>query len=165
MNGRIPQALVALAKAGWSIQETPSPRALPPEFARRYGWLPAEVTEYLASLRQGAAPHDRAWLVTSAEIHGDSDSAFAWNQWELDSLEAAEGDDDWIGSITAFWDDHCPLYISVDGRYAYLAIRRADGRIVGGSEPEYEETEPVADSLPEMLDRLVEPTDAIGKYL
>lgn len=79
------------------------------------------------------------WLLTSKDYAGEGDSAFAWNEWELQSLEGAGSDESWAEEIRAFWDRHLPVGLSLDGGYGFHAIRD-DGVIVWGNEPEFEET-------------------------
>lgn len=154
-----------LAAAGWAVEFNTSMQDLPTEFTDRYGWIPRDAIELFRSVRSCVAPTQKAWLVASSELDGSSGAAFAWNQWELDSLEAAEGDVALKSAIVRYWDGCCPVFISVDGRYAYLGVRRSDGRIVGGEEAEYEEVEIFADSILEMLKLLLEPDAATRRYL
>ena len=62
--------------------------------------------------------------------------AWQWNEWELLSLKAAENDAAWKDEIRKFWDGHSPVFLSLEGGYAYYAISIKEGSIVYGSEPE-----------------------------
>ena len=62
--------------------------------------------------------------------------AWQWNEWELLSLKAAENDAAWKDEIRKFWDGHSPVFLSLEGGYAYYVISIKEGSIVYGSEPE-----------------------------
>ena len=76
------------------------------------------------------------------------------NEFELQSIEAAESDSEWIKRIKAFWDEHAPVMLSEKSGYAYFAIDRS-GKIVLGREPEYEEVA-VSTSFQAFLDELAD---------
>jgi hypothetical protein len=57
-----------------------------------------------------------------------------------------------LRSIEEFWDHHLPLLMSLKSGYAYLAVEKDSLSIVGGVEPEWEETEVIARSLLELLE-------------
>ncbi|MBP2110406.1 hypothetical protein J2Z70_000545 [Paenibacillus silagei] len=69
------------------------------------------------------------------------------------SVEAAAGDPAWQSEITAWWDHHMPIVMSVGDGYSFYAIDLTtdSGAIVRGAEPEFEEVEKVADSFGEFL--------------
>lgn len=73
------------------------------------------------------------------------------------SLEVAEDDQEWKEEITAWWDKHLPIIMSVDDGYSFYAIDLTDAKecIVKGYEPEFEEVEKVADSIEEFLDLIM----------
>ncbi len=96
---------------------------------------------------------DKTWVLTSRDFSSTTDAAFAWNEWERQSLEAAAGDPVLEALIVAFWNDHCPVMMSVRSGYAYLAIEKGTLLIVEGDEPELEEARVVASSLLEALER------------
>ena len=73
----------------------------------------------------------------------------------LISLDAADGDDDFISEITDFWNNHLPIIMSVGNGYEYYAIEIDSGVIVFGFEPEFEEAETVADTFEEFLEKLM----------
>ncbi len=100
---------------------------------------------------------EKLWLLTVQDFCGETNSMFAWNEWELQSIEAAEDDDDWIKQIRSFWDRHLPLAHSVEDGYAYFALK-PDHSIVFGREPEFEETEPVAAIFSQFLEGLADGT-------
>ena len=84
-----------------------------------------------------------------------TDRAFQWNEWELISLEAAEGDSVWTDDIIGFWNGHLPIFASVNGGYSYYAISMEDGSIVHGFEPEFEKCEIVAASFNDFMKKVI----------
>ena len=77
----------------------------------------------------------RAWFLCSEDYDMQGDKAWQWNEWELLSLKAAENDAAWKDEIRKFWDGHLPVFLSLEGGYAYYAISIKEGSIVYGSEP------------------------------
>ena len=67
-------------------------------------------------------------------------------------------DSSWEASTIAFWDEHFPIMLTVQPHgYGYAAIRRSDGAVVAGWEPEFEEPFGViAESFDELLSLLPE---------
>ena len=145
------QLATLLRQSGWLISLRSSPRSLPPDLLARYPWFPATYRELAEATEAIVSSDEKAWLLTVSDYSGSADSAYAWNEWERQSLAAAEDDEDWKASITEFWDRHLPIFFSVKSGYAYLAIERSSLRIVGGREPEYEEVTDLAASLEELL--------------
>ena len=68
-------------------------------------------------------------------------------------MEHSKGDLTWSVEIKQFWDCNMPIALSVDDGYAYFAMR-ADGQIVHGREPEYEDVEVFATSFSDFLKRI-----------
>lgn len=143
-----------LRAIGWNIEKSKTNLSFSIDVNSRYSWLPSNVIQFLEQFSVFATNDDTAWLLTISDFTETSDSAFRWNQWELDSIEAARDDVEWTQDIRAFWDRHFPILMSVRNGYKYLALRKEDGRIVGGAEPEFEETEVVAESIDELLQSL-----------
>ena len=150
MSGELKGLLTLLRNRGWQVSLPCSASPLPPIFVRRYPWLPREVCEFVSEVSEAYRGDGRFWLSTAADFRGESGASYAWNEWELLSLEAAEGDADRIRDIRGFWDKHAPLVLSVEDGYAYYAIRQ-DGRIVFGREPEFEEADMICESFFDLL--------------
>jgi hypothetical protein len=151
MNHECKTLLEKLSAKGWDVRLSAHPRAFPEDVKSRYYWIPAIVQEFFEGTEAVVAPDQKSWFLTSAQLYGVSGWAFSWNQWELDSLEAAGNDLRWQEEIRRFWDRHFPVFMSVKSGYAYFAIRQEDLAIVWGEEPEYEETTHLADSFATML--------------
>lgn len=154
MNQSLESRLNALKQAGWQFQRASAPQSLPAFFLARYDWLPMSIQDFLTHVDLVVSSDEKAWFITRMEIAGDSDSAFAWNEWERESLRVAEDDQEWQKEIVAFWDDHCPLVLSVKNGYSHLSICRDGLAIVGGSAPEIEDVEVVAESWEQLFEQI-----------
>lgn len=163
MNTTIP-FLSTLSQMGWDVRLREAQRSLPEAVRVRYPWLPVDITTIQESADVIVAPDARAWFLTSADFAGESDSAFAWNQWELDSLAAALNPNQ-QRRVLSFWDRHYPILLSVKSGYAYLAISQDDLSIVQGEEPEYEEASKVANSLAELMRMIVSNDQSLSRWL
>ncbi len=171
MSTILAEQIAQLEDNGWILAAEPvvlaakTPVELPEGIAQRYDWLPDSVMAFLAGVKSAVSVDEKSWFVTSSVLAANSDSAFRWNQWELDSLsasgddaagndtagdDAASNDAAGIAEIVRFWDQHFPVLLSVKNSYSYLAVR-PDGKIVHGNEPEYEQTSDVAESFDELI--------------
>jgi hypothetical protein len=165
MNRDYSDALDQLAQGGWSVERLSQREPLLSEVAKRYPRLPADFLEFIEECGLVASPRDTAWLVTTRVVAGQADVAYAWNEWEVQSLEAAEGDIDWKEAITRFWDRHFPVLMSVKSGYAYFALDLETFQVVQGEEPEYEETTPIAGSLKELLQMLASGDPKLSRWV
>jgi hypothetical protein len=165
MNAEYRQALARLAALGWRVDSAPAPGPLPGAVASRYPWIPASHREFIQETRCAVSPEEKAWLLTAADFSMESETPYAWNEWERQSLDAAGSDEDWKQEIEAFWDDHCPILISVKSGYAYFAIERGSLRVVRGEEPEFEETAPVASSVLDFLQRIAASDPGLVRWI
>jgi hypothetical protein len=164
VNSELANLADELSRRGWLVKPAVRQCTLPTSVSLRYSWLPSEVVSFICQFESVVSPSDKAWLITCSELFNESDSEFAWNQWEIDSLAAAEGDAVWRQSIRAFWDSHCPILMSVKSGYAYVAIR-SDLRIVVGEEPEFEETELLAETFGTFLKQLVDGDVRLNRWV
>lgn len=148
-----------LDRAGWSISRKTTPSlSLNLAISARYPNIPEDYVMFLENVISCINPDQTAWFLVEDDYNGTSDSAFAWNEFENQSLEAAEDDTELIDNIKHFWDQHMPIMLSVKSGYAYLAItvsERNHGSIVYGGEPEYEDSEKITDSFQELLNELL----------
>ncbi|MFK4728067.1 hypothetical protein ROT00_00095 [Agromyces mediolanus] len=139
----------ALRRAGW-VYGPPLDDQRP--VPRRLLGFPAAFGAWSVSFSRLSNADDDVWFLSVEDYLGTSESAFAWNEFERLSLEAAAGPEQ-AAAVTAFWAGHLPFLHSVRDDYEYLAIA-SDGRVVHGREPEFEETTTVADDLPALLAEL-----------
>lgn len=154
MESLVGRCVRALERKGWTVKPSGSPRKIPRSVVERYRWLPGDALEFAETLEQAVSPDETAWLLTSADFAGTSSAAFAWNEWERQSLDAAGSDEDWRREISHFWDEHFPIMMSVKAGYAYFAIQMQALSVVVGEAPEFEEVSRVAASLAEFVDVL-----------
>lgn len=158
------ETAASLVKLGWKVREAGQSVELPIEIRSRYSWLSKEVWQFVSEFDVILSPDERAWVNTHRDLTGNSAAAFAWNEWEVISLEAARDNLKWRNDTTAFWDKHFPLLMSVKSCYAYFAVC-GDGSIVGGEEPDFEETDTVASDLRSFLDLVVSCDKSLGVWI
>jgi hypothetical protein len=156
MTKNVSEVLDELKRIKWTVEKQPEPLLLNPEILARYDWLPAEAMDFICEMKSVYPSDHKSWFQTISHFNGTSGYAFAWNAWEVLSINAALQDNDeiWVNSIRAFWDDHFPIFISLKSGYAYFAIEKDTLKIVRGDEPEFEETAFVADNFLELLKML-----------
>jgi hypothetical protein len=127
--------------------------------------MPAGYRNLVEETGAACSADDKAWLLTVADFLGISDSACVWNEWERQSLDAADSDEKWKGKIREFWDNHLPVLMSLKSGYAYFAIEKTTLHVVCGEEPEYEETLPIASSVAELLDLLANSSPKLARWV
>jgi hypothetical protein len=165
MNAALAKAIEGLRNVDWRIESLQQGEPLPAEILTRYAWFPADYRAFVETTKLAVSPSEQAWLLTVWDYSKLSDSAYAWNAWELQSLDAAGDDPQWRESIRRFWDAHLPIFTSVKSGYVYFAVQRDSLRIVCGQEPEYEETTQVADSIEDLLDLLAKQDKSVERWV
>lgn len=137
-----------LAEHSWNIEKNlVQPNIKISSFQK----LPLALQDILLNYKTVSNPSDVAWFFTFAEINGETESEFKWDELKNQSLDAAI-DDSQINSINTFWNNHFLFIMSVKDGYSYLAIctnGENKNKIVFGYEPEYEEIEVLFDSFDE----------------
>ena len=147
--------LAALRQRGWTVRAVSGARKLlPPALSARYRRIPVDVERFLSALKLCRSPNATVWFLTAEDYAKQRGSGFRWNEIERMSLEGADGDMAWQAEIRSFWDGHLPIMLAVHSDYDYLAVRLADGAIVHGYAPEWEEPSTVAPSLAVLLSLL-----------
>lgn len=115
------------------------------EFHLRYPHVPDDYLTFLNTFSLLTNLSDTTWFNSISDFNGTNDeSAFSWNEFEIQSLEAFDGDAESQKKIQTFWDQHLPIILSVKNGYAYFAINVSEenfGKIYYGEEPEFEEAE------------------------
>lgn len=145
----------ALRQRGWTVRAVSgAKKLLPPALSARYRRIPVEVERFLSALKLCRSPKATVWFLTAEDYAKRRGSGFRWNEIEMMSLEGADGDMTSQAEIRSFWDGHLPIMLAVHSDYDYLAVRLADGAIVHGSAPEWEEPSTVAPSLAVLLSLL-----------
>lgn len=164
MHPKYEKAIAELKTAGWVVQLSGSLSPLSPAILRRYPWLPSDYVAFIESIGLVASADDKVWIQTAKDFNGQTESAFAWNEWELQSLAAAKGDPKWTQTIKAFWDNHFPVLMSVRSGYAYCALDRLGEEVVRGREPEYEKTTVVCRTVDELLHLVATPRGDLALF-
>lgn len=144
------------ASHGWNIELTAEKIALPSDISARYQNIPKEWLEFACSIRVCSNAADTAWFLTSGDYMRKNNDEWRYNEFELISLDAAQGEEDWIRKITEFWNEHLAIAVSVADEYEYYAIDMFDGSIARGCEPEFEKAETVAVSFGEFLKKIAD---------
>ena len=146
--------LTAARSSGWTVSRRAEPRDMSaPILVGRFGRIPVDYAFFLSHVTECVNEGQNAWFLTEADYKAQDvpENTFRWNEWELISLEACDGDVDLAKRVTDFWNAHLPIMSSVFSDYAYIAIRLSDGVVVYGYAPDFEEPSVVCQSLAEFL--------------
>ncbi|MCA5005230.1 SMI1/KNR4 family protein [Sphingobacterium bovistauri] len=137
------------------------------EFTSRYPRIPSEYLAFIKSFSSLINASETTWFNSISDFNEtNEESDFKWNEFELQSLEAFEGDLNGQLLVTQFWDAHLPIVLSVKNGYAFFAIGVSEenfGKIYFGEEPEYEEVEWIADDFTSFLEKITAKT--LPEYL
>lgn len=81
---------------------------------------------------------------------------FTWNELEKMSLSYAENDIE-SNKIKEWWRLRLPISLSLKDEYSYVAIDFSDNssRIITGNEPIFEDSEIIANSFEDFLNRII----------
>jgi hypothetical protein len=139
---------------GWKITlNKNNEKKLPQNITERY-IIPDEYKKFLRNVELCTNANENVWFLCTEDYFPKSEGTFRWNEFELISLEAANDDTELINEIKNYWDKHFPIIMSVEGDYEYYAINVGDEKIVYGYEPEFEESEIVANNFEELLEKI-----------
>ena len=129
-------------------------------FSQRYPQLPPEYLQFLQSFSRLQTEDGTQWFNSVQDFNGEvgesAESAFTWNEFELQSLQAFDGDEAGQQQVRSFWDAHLPIVLSVQDHYSYVALGVAThnwGQVFAGEEPEYEEAQCIAPDFGSWLQR------------
>lgn len=135
------------------------PQTLSAAFLQRYPRLPADYLDFLQSFARLETADETSWFNSVHDFNSSKPaSEFAWNEFELQSLDACADDTEALQAVQNFWRAHLPFVISVRSGYAYFAIGVAQynwGQVFFGEEPEYEEAALVAGSFTDWINALI----------
>jgi len=150
-------AIDALRALGWVVGVTDQRHPLPAAIDSRYPSIPASLRSFLEHVENCVREGEQVWFLTSADYAGTSGSAYAWNAWE--KLEIEDADAATEADISAFWDAHLPIVLSIAGDFCYVAVcvDRASanyGVVVEGYTPDFRETSVVCRSFDELLEQI-----------
>lgn len=147
--------LTYMKEQGWNVELNESrENHLPKEIAERYPNIPQQWLDFISTVKSIINNDNTTWFLCKDDYGIQGEDAFQWNEWELISLDSAEGNTKWENEIKEFWNNHLPIIMSVKCGYSYYAISMKNGSIIQGNEPEFEECEVVADSFLELLSKI-----------
>ena len=136
-------------KNGWNIIPAKEKTELPETVKNRYA-VPENWLRFISGLEVCENDGATVWFLTPQDYY-PHEGGFQWNEFELMSLEWCDGD----SAVTEFWDRHIPIVMSTAGEYSYFAIDTESGSVVHGCEPEFEETDTVADSFEDFMAKVM----------
>jgi len=137
----------------WNIAIAPERMALPECISQRYV-IPENWLEFVSRLKTCCNASQTKWFLLPEDFQPRSEG-FQWNEFELQSLSSAENDTAWKMEIISYWNRHLPIFMAVDGEYSYFALDTTNGAVVSGFEPEYEESEVIAESFLSFLKKVI----------
>lgn len=149
------ELLACLKNQGWKIEmNMENGCVLPDEISSRYKNIAPHWYDLISGLNVLMSEDETTWFLCCKDFCEQGENAFQWNEWEKISLESAEDDEEWKKEISAFWDTHFPIVMSVKDGYSYYAMSMEDGAIVYGCEPEFEECETVAECFDDFMKKI-----------
>lgn len=142
----------------------PSDYVLNAEALLKIEKAPSNFKKFICSFTSCANKQDTIWFLSYADYIDDEDIDFPWNEFEKQSLEAADEDEELMEEISLFWKKQIPFLISVRDSYSYISLCIEDdnyGKIYYGCEPEYEESILIANSLEEFFSNYIDAINGI----
>jgi hypothetical protein len=143
----------------WRLTPAMPEQQLGASFSQRFPNVPPGYLQFLQSFSRLQTEDGTLWFNSmqdfNSEVAESAGSMFAWNEFELQSLQAFYDDEAGQQQVRSFWDAHLPILLSVQGHYSYVALGVAThnwGQVFAGEEPEYEEAQCIAPSFQQWLD-------------
>ena len=164
-----PENILGSKGSEWTIAKRKKARDINGEanpIYRSVHKLPNNFIQYLKAYESIHNAADTAWFLMLEDYCGESDSAFAWNEFQIQSLDSALDEAD-KEKIRNFWNCKLPFFMSVKSGYAYAALDLSEssfGAVVIGQEPEYELVEKIADSFDDFLLTLKAHISGTGEF-
>jgi hypothetical protein len=117
--------------------------------------IPVEYKQFLETIESCVNAGENVWFLCIEDYLPKSEDSFRWTEFELISMESADDDTELINRIKNYWNNHFPIIMSVEDDYKYYAINVENKKIVYGCEPEFEESEIVANNFYEFLEKII----------
>lgn len=152
-----------LSQQGWDIQPNTDTSDRGNLTNERANNAPEEFIDFMKLFDVCSNKTDDTWFLSYNDYNNQTYSAFPWNEFEQQSLDAAEADQ--IDDVKQFWERHLPILMSVKNGYQYIAIGIGEAhanKIFYGCEPEYEEVVLIADSFAAFKQHYIDALN--GKY-
>ncbi|OYD61061.1 hypothetical protein [Rhodococcus sp. OK302] len=147
-------AIAALRAARWMREAADDSGVAMP--LSRYEAITPDFLTWWTSFARLSSADETVWFLSASDYVGADGDVFAWNEFELISLDAAETAEE-ASAVVRFWDRHLPILLSVRNGYSFLALVTAGagaGSVVHGEEPEFEESVPFTASFGHLLETL-----------
>jgi hypothetical protein len=146
-----------LKAANWEVVHAKADAVLPNQLVERYDSLPADYVSFLLSIDRCVHPAADVWFLGLEDF--SVPSAYSWDEFEQQSLAAAEGDESWQQEIRSYWDNVVPVALSVRTGYSYLGLRlegHGSGIVVLGREPEFEESLVISPTFQQLCEAMID---------
>ncbi|MFJ2369783.1 hypothetical protein [Microbacterium sp. NPDC087665] len=160
MNELFRRAAGSLKEAGWTCEPRLSTEG--GAYAPLYT-APDTVNAWVSSFSLLSSADETVWFLSSDDYSSEAQGAFAWNEFEQLSIQAATTADE-AAAVSHFWEHHLPILLSVRNGYEYLAVRD-DGAVVHGTEPEFEEAVVVLSQFEDLLTYIIERPERRSRVL
>ena len=148
----------ALSKDLHFITKDSDHETLNKRFQTRYSHLPDDYLAFLKTYSLLTNQSDTTWFNSIADFNETNDeNDFKWNEFEIQSLDAFDGDVEIQQEVKNFWNKHIPIILSVKKGYSYFAINVSEenfGKIYYGDEPEFEEAVLVSNSFTSFIEAI-----------
>ncbi len=144
-------AAESLHAVGWAYEPPLSPDGGVPSALRA---APGAAIRWVSSFSLLSSADETTWFWSGEDYSSGPERAFAWNELEQLSIQAAITNDE-AAAVSRFWSRHVPILLSVRDGYEYLAVRD-DGAVVHGAEPEFEDASVVWSRFEDLLEYIVE---------
>lgn len=139
-----------LQESGWMYEPPLSTQEGVPSVLHT---APETVVRWVSSFSLLSNADETVWFLARPDYSTGAEDAFAWNECEQLSIQAATTDDE-AAAVSRFWRRHLPILLSVRSGYEYLAVRD-DGAVVHGAEPEFEEAVVVFSHFEHLLRHII----------
>ncbi len=120
--------------------------------SKRYKSIPKIWNDFISKYSLIMNESETTWFICFKDFD-DENAEFKYNEFELISIESAT--DNGKEKIKEFWSNNIPIIMSVKNGYEYYAINIESGKIVYGFEPEFEESEIVAESFEDFITKVI----------
>lgn len=117
--------------------------------------VPPSYIEFLSGFESLSSEDGATWFLTLEDYAGATAGAFSWDEFERMSFDAAMDGQD-AESVRVFWREYLPVVLSVGGDYEFIAVSRLSGLVVHGVEPEFEGVTRLAESVDELMQKVIE---------
>ena len=154
MEPLVTDALEALEGAGWSVEYTAKPRALPPSVSSRHPQLPPLAIDFFTNVASCVDPDDGSWFLAADDFARTE--PFRWDEFER---MVAENDSGHEEEARTFWDGYLPIFQIVSEDYQYLALGTDPasshfGKVLWGDVVDYDNPLVIAGSYEDFLGRV-----------